>query len=97
MSSSSFPSGSFFFKIFDPRTNTVISLCAIDNLCKGASGGAVQAANADILARADAIFIGALATEFWENEPRATGDGVIDLPGVMSRKKQIAPALLAIL
>jgi N-acetyl-gamma-glutamyl-phosphate reductase len=29
----------------DPRTNTVIALCAIDNLCKGASGGAVQAAN----------------------------------------------------
>jgi N-acetyl-gamma-glutamyl-phosphate reductase len=30
---------------YDPRTNTVISICAIDNLCKGASGGAVQAAN----------------------------------------------------
>ena len=30
---------------FDPRTNTVIAICAIDNLCKGASGGAVQAAN----------------------------------------------------
>jgi N-acetyl-gamma-glutamyl-phosphate reductase len=30
---------------YDARTNTVISLCAIDNLCKGASGGAVQAAN----------------------------------------------------
>jgi N-acetyl-gamma-glutamyl-phosphate reductase len=30
---------------FDPRTNTVISMCAIDNLTKGASGGAVQAAN----------------------------------------------------
>jgi N-acetyl-gamma-glutamyl-phosphate reductase len=29
----------------DPRTNTVISMCAIDNLTKGASGGAVQAAN----------------------------------------------------
>jgi N-acetyl-gamma-glutamyl-phosphate reductase len=30
---------------YDERTNTVISICAIDNLAKGASGGAVQAAN----------------------------------------------------
>jgi N-acetyl-gamma-glutamyl-phosphate reductase len=30
---------------FDPRTRTVIALAAIDNLTKGASGGAVQAAN----------------------------------------------------
>lgn len=30
---------------YDARTNTVISICAIDNLTKGASGGAVQAAN----------------------------------------------------
>jgi N-acetyl-gamma-glutamyl-phosphate reductase len=30
---------------FDARTNTVVVLCAIDNLTKGASGGAVQAAN----------------------------------------------------
>lgn len=30
---------------FDPRTQTVIALAAIDNLAKGASGGAVQAAN----------------------------------------------------
>ena len=30
---------------YDARTNTVISICAIDNLAKGASGGAVQAAN----------------------------------------------------
>jgi N-acetyl-gamma-glutamyl-phosphate reductase len=30
---------------FDARTNTVITICAIDNLAKGASGGAVQAAN----------------------------------------------------
>ena len=30
---------------YDPRTDTIISICAIDNLCKGASGGAVQAAN----------------------------------------------------
>lgn len=30
---------------FDPRTGTVISMCAIDNLTKGAAGGAVQAAN----------------------------------------------------
>ena len=30
---------------FDPRTQTVITLAAIDNLAKGASGGAVQAAN----------------------------------------------------
>ena len=30
---------------YDERTNTVISMCAIDNLTKGASGGAVQAAN----------------------------------------------------
>lgn len=29
----------------DPRTGTVITMCAIDNLTKGASGGAVQAAN----------------------------------------------------
>lgn len=30
---------------FDERTGTVISMCAIDNLTKGASGGALQAAN----------------------------------------------------
>jgi N-acetyl-gamma-glutamyl-phosphate reductase len=30
---------------YDERTDTVISICALDNLCKGASGGAVQAAN----------------------------------------------------
>jgi N-acetyl-gamma-glutamyl-phosphate reductase len=30
---------------FDERTGTVIALCAIDNLTKGASGGAVQSAN----------------------------------------------------
>lgn len=30
---------------FDERTGTVIALCAIDNLTKGASGGALQAAN----------------------------------------------------
>ena len=30
---------------FDERTNTVIVICAIDNLAKGASGGAIQAAN----------------------------------------------------
>lgn len=30
---------------FDERTGTVIAIAAIDNLCKGASGGAVQAAN----------------------------------------------------
>jgi N-acetyl-gamma-glutamyl-phosphate reductase len=30
---------------YDPRTDTIIAICAIDNLCKGASGGAVQAAN----------------------------------------------------
>jgi len=30
---------------FDPRTNTVIAMSAIDNLTKGAAGGAVQAAN----------------------------------------------------
>jgi N-acetyl-gamma-glutamyl-phosphate reductase len=30
---------------FDERTNTVITICSIDNLAKGASGGAVQAAN----------------------------------------------------
>ena len=29
----------------DERTDTVITMCAIDNLTKGASGGAVQAAN----------------------------------------------------
>lgn len=29
----------------DPRTGTVVAMCAIDNLTKGASGGAVQAAN----------------------------------------------------
>lgn len=29
----------------DPRTGTVLAICAIDNLAKGASGGAVQAAN----------------------------------------------------
>ncbi|WP_420450363.1 N-acetyl-gamma-glutamyl-phosphate reductase [Ilumatobacter sp.] len=30
---------------FDERTSTVIAMCAIDNLTKGASGGALQAAN----------------------------------------------------
>ena len=30
---------------YDERTGTVITMCAIDNLTKGASGGAVQAAN----------------------------------------------------
>lgn len=30
---------------FDERTNTVMAICAIDNLAKGASGGAIQAAN----------------------------------------------------
>jgi N-acetyl-gamma-glutamyl-phosphate reductase len=30
---------------FDERTGTVLAMCAIDNLTKGASGGAVQAAN----------------------------------------------------
>jgi len=30
---------------FDDRTGWVIVIAAIDNLCKGASGGAVQAAN----------------------------------------------------
>ncbi len=30
---------------FDERTGTVIAIAALDNLCKGASGGAVQAAN----------------------------------------------------
>jgi N-acetyl-gamma-glutamyl-phosphate reductase len=30
---------------YDERTGTVIAMCAIDNLTKGASGGAVQAAN----------------------------------------------------
>ena len=30
---------------FDPRTGTAVVLCALDNLTKGASGGAVQAAN----------------------------------------------------
>lgn len=30
---------------FDPRTGTVITMSAIDNLTKGAAGGAVQAAN----------------------------------------------------
>jgi N-acetyl-gamma-glutamyl-phosphate reductase len=30
---------------YDARTGTVMALCAIDNLAKGASGGAIQAAN----------------------------------------------------
>ena len=30
---------------FDERTGYVVVLCALDNLTKGASGGAVQAAN----------------------------------------------------
>lgn len=30
---------------YDDRTDTVISICAIDNIAKGAAGGAVQAAN----------------------------------------------------
>ncbi len=30
---------------FDERTRTVVSMCAIDNLTKGASGGALQSAN----------------------------------------------------
>ena len=30
---------------YDPRTGYIVALCAIDNLAKGASGGAVQCAN----------------------------------------------------
>ena len=30
---------------YDERTGTVIALCALDNLTKGASGGALQSAN----------------------------------------------------
>ena len=30
---------------YDQRTDTIMSICAIDNLAKGASGGAIQAAN----------------------------------------------------
>jgi N-acetyl-gamma-glutamyl-phosphate reductase len=30
---------------FDERTGTIVVISALDNLCKGASGGAVQAAN----------------------------------------------------
>jgi N-acetyl-gamma-glutamyl-phosphate reductase len=30
---------------FDARTGTVLAICALDNIAKGASGGAVQAAN----------------------------------------------------
>jgi N-acetyl-gamma-glutamyl-phosphate reductase len=30
---------------YDERTGTVLALCAIDNLTKGAAGGAIQAAN----------------------------------------------------
>jgi len=30
---------------YDDRTGTVVAIAALDNLCKGASGGAVQAAN----------------------------------------------------
>ena len=30
---------------YDPRTDTVVAIAALDNLAKGASGGAVQAAN----------------------------------------------------
>ena len=36
---------SFLTARYDERTGTVIAICAIDNLCKGASGGAIQAAN----------------------------------------------------
>jgi N-acetyl-gamma-glutamyl-phosphate reductase len=36
---------SFLTARYDERTNTVIAICAIDNLAKGASGGAIQAAN----------------------------------------------------
>ena len=36
---------SFLTARYDERTGTVLAICAIDNLCKGASGGAIQAAN----------------------------------------------------
>ncbi len=36
---------SFITARYDARTGTVLAIAAIDNLCKGASGGAVQAAN----------------------------------------------------
>lgn len=36
---------SFLTARYDERTDTVIAIAAIDNLCKGASGGALQAAN----------------------------------------------------
>jgi N-acetyl-gamma-glutamylphosphate reductase len=32
-------------RLDDERTDTVLTHCAIDNLCKGASGGAMQASN----------------------------------------------------
>lgn len=31
--------------VFDKRTNSIIATCAIDNLCKGAAGQAIQCAN----------------------------------------------------
>jgi len=41
---------------FDERTGTVMALCAIDNIAKGASGGAVQAANVALgLAETDGL------------------------------------------
>ncbi|MCE9622001.1 MAG: N-acetyl-gamma-glutamyl-phosphate reductase [Actinomycetia bacterium] len=41
---------------FDERTSTVVALCAIDNLTKGASGGAVQSANVALgLAETDGL------------------------------------------
>ena len=30
---------------YSARTNTILAICAIDNLCKGAAGQAVQCAN----------------------------------------------------
>ena len=38
---------------FDARTGYVVVLCALDNLTKGASGGAIQAANVALGHRRD--------------------------------------------
>ena len=52
----------------------------------------------DIMAKGSKLYVAgeraAVARAFGRDRD---GDGVIDLPGVMSRKKQVAPKLLAAL
>ena len=49
----------------------------------------------DILAKATTLLVGRRRAAVERAFGAADDDGVVDLPGVMSRKKQVAPKLLA--